>query len=294
MTDTSCPLSSVEGLTTPPPQTYGPWSITDEVLYTKDKVRIVGTTDSHIVLKIAPISDIAHDEIGALIAMRRHSVTYGVYTPSDPRKFCGMTDKYVWYAMLRYAGHIAYNDESRRNWRRIAQDVLAFLTQLHRACHLVHMDIKVTNILQCKSRIAFVVSDYELCDTPNRRLTRDYGPDFRYYYMALGAELDQPLVSWRMDLTALGYILAEMTWNTVDHQRATFQKSMYSLRDKAAAGESVDPSGDDKLVALREREMAVAHPSVLGYLRLVAERVPWDMEAPPPESLYRELLAFFL
>jgi hypothetical protein len=274
---------------------YGPWTATEEVLYDKKEVRVLGTTDPDYVLKIREISDIAHDELGALMMMRRHSVSYGVYTPHrDAKKFCGMTDTHVWYAMRRYAGHIHYDDETRSKWRRVAQDVLAFLTQLHRACHLIHMDIKITNILANRTHTAFVVSDYELCDTPNRRLTRDYGPDYRYYYLAMGAELDQPLVSWRMDLTALGYLLAELTWNTVENRRTTFHKAIFGIRDRAAAGERIDPSGDAELVALREREMAAAHPSVLGYLRLIAERVPWDMEAPPSESLYRELLTFFL
>lgn len=294
MTDTtSCPPVTINASILP--VRYGPWTITDEVLYQKEDVHVVGTTDPDYVLKVRKISHTAHDELGALTMIRRHTLTYCVHTPHSADKFCGMTDTHVWYAMRRYAGPIAYNDEARRNWRRIAQDALAFLTQLHRSCRLVHMDIKITNILAHRGRVAFTVSDYELCDVPNRRLTREYGPDFRYYYMAMGADLDQPLVSWRMDLTALGYVLAEITWNTVEHNRTTFQRLMYDRRDAAARlGARDDPSGDAELMALREAEMSKAHPSVLGYLQLIEERLPWDMEGPPPESFYRELLAFFL
>lgn len=279
-------------------QSYGPWTITDEVLYRKMDVCVVGTTEPDYVLKLRKISHVAHDELGALMMIRRHSLSYAIDTPLCSTKFCGMTDTHIWYVMRRYAGHVSYNEDARRSWKRIAQDVLAFLTQLHRSCHLVHMDIKVTNILANHSHTRFVVSDYELCDTPDRRLTRDYSPDFRYYYMAVGADLDQPLVSWRMDLTALGYILAEMSWNTSEMlPRTTFQRLMYERRDAAAAvtvGPRDDPSGDVDLIALREREMLGAHPAILGYLRFIKERLPWDMEAPPPESFYRELLTFFL
>lgn len=203
-----------------------------------------------------------------------------------------MTDTHIWYAMRRYDGSLAYNDYARDNWRRIAQDVLAFLTQLHRSCHLIHMDIKVTNILRQYCRPAFVVADYELCDTPNRRLTRDYGRDFRYYYLAMGAELDQPLYSWRMDLTALGYMLAEMIWNTVDNNRTTFQAAMYRRRDNTVT--EGDTATDEELVTLRKCEMAVAHPTILAYLRHLEEGLTWSSEFPPPETFYRELLAFFL
>lgn len=276
------------------PEKYGPWTVTEEVLYEKEDVRVIGTTDNHYVIKLRKISDIAHDELGALMMIRRHSIAGAVHTPTSAERFCGMTSTHVWFAMRRYAGPIAYDDMSRHNWRRIAQDVLRFLSYLHRSCHLIHMDIKVTNILAHRSRTEFVVSDYELCDTPKRRLTHTYKPDYRYYYLAMGAELDQPLVSWRMDLTALGYILAELTWNTVDNKRTTFQQRMYDIRNAVSAGAHDDPSGDADLVALREAEMAAAHPSVLAYLRLIKERLPWDMECPPPESLYRELLNFFL
>jgi serine/threonine protein kinase len=272
--------------------TYGPWSITDEVLYEKKDVRIIGTTDREYVLKVRKISSTAHDELGALCMIRRHSLTYAIYTPRAPHKFCGMTDTHIWFAMRRYAGHINYDDYARRNWLRIAQDVLAFLTQLHRACHLIHMDIKITNILCSPPRVAYTVSDYELCDVPNNRLTRDYDADSRYYYMAMGAQLNEQLCSWRMDLTALGYMLAEITWNKEEQLSTTFQKRIFQRRDEAAAGGLIDSHDDAELIALRESEMRAAHPTVIAYLRLV-ETLPWNAEAPPPESFYRELLAFF-
>lgn len=277
-----------------PPTIYGPWTLSDDVLYDNKGVRIVGTTHPDYVLKVRPKDDTAYDELGAFCMIRRHRLNYAVHTPHDSAKFCGMTDTHVWFAIRRYAGCLAYDDFARDNWRRIAQDTLAFLTQLHRSCHLIHMDVKVTNILRTGGRPAFVVADYELCDTPNRRHTRDYRADFRYYYLAMGAELDQPLYSWRMDLTALGYMLAEMTWNKVDNRHTTFQRLMYRRRDAAAAGEAVDPSGDAELVALRESEMRLAHPSVLAYLQHIDKDLTWTCEFPPPETFYRELLSFFV
>ena len=272
---------------------WGPWVTTDEVIYDNNNgVCILATTDPDHVLKIRKKSNIANDELGTLCMIRRHRLTYVVHTPRNPLKLCGMTDTHLWFAMRRYSGCIAYNEYARDNWRRIAQDVLAFLTQLHRACHLVHMDIKVTNVLQYRDRPSFVVADYELCDTPNMRLTRDYDADFRYYYMAMGAELDQPLYSWRTDLTALGYMLAEITWNTIDNRRTTFQSAMFQRRDGKTSAD--DTETDQELVALRESEMTKAHPSVLAYLRRLDEGLTWTSESPPPETFYRELLAFFL
>jgi hypothetical protein len=271
------------------PKQFGPWTITDEVIYSKNDVRILATTNDRYVLKIREKTDIAHDELGALCMIRRHRLNYAVHTPPGPDKFCGMTDTHIWYAMRRYGGTVAYDVYARDNWRRIAQDVLAFITQLHRSCHLVHMDIKVTNVLRHHVHPQFIVSDYELCDVPNPRLTRTYGPEFRYYYLAMGAELDKPLYSWRMDLTALGYMLAEITWNTVDNRRTTFQTAMFALRDASATA----TTSDEDLVALRDREMSAAHPTVLAYMRRIDEGLTWSTEAPPPEAFYRELLSFF-
>jgi hypothetical protein len=94
----------------------------------------------------------------------------------------------------------------------------------------------------------------------------------------------------------LGYMIAEMTWNTVDNNRTTFQAAMYGRRDAAKSGVPAETAAisDEELVALRDREMSVAHPTVLAYLRKIDEGLTWSCEFPPPEAFYRELLALFL
>lgn len=275
-----------------PPLTYGPWTLTDEVLCDVNGTRIVGTTKPHWVIKIRKHSTTVEDELAAYLIIRRHAIYGAITTPRTLRECFGVTDTELWYAMRRYRGHVIVDDHHRGQWKRVARDVLGFLRMLHTFARLVHMDIKTTNIYERLEEDSggYVVGDYDLATCVGTTPCRCLSADMKYYLLSFGAELNQPAHSWRMDLTALGYTLAYLTWDP-DNKQPTFRDRIYARRDGKATVEEVGT--DEELVELREAEMARAHPLVRDYLDHL-KSLPWDQQYPPSIEFYRELMRLFL
>jgi hypothetical protein len=107
-----------------------------------------------------------------------------------------------------------------------------------------------------------------------------------WYFLARGAEPGKALYSWRMDLTGLTYLLAEILWPT-DYLKPTFP----NVCNRAMVEKKTDITAEE-LVALRAAEMEwCAHPVVRRLLERIAE-IPWDALAPPPRAFYAQLRAF--
>jgi serine/threonine protein kinase len=192
--------------------------------------------------------------------------------------------------MMRYQGALSVDATARSYWRTIAVSVLTFLQYFHTRCRKVHMDIKCPNILVERPRMRFVVSDYDLAGTirPDK-VTCSYRPDTCWYYVAMGAELDKPLYSWRMDLTALGYMLAAITWEEDDNGNWKFYDECM-LRRNGRHGLDIS---DNDLIKMRDSEMTQIHLTVRTYLNMVAARVGWCDVEPPSKEFYGELLSLF-
>jgi hypothetical protein len=147
------------------------------------------------------------------------------------------------------------------------------------------MDIKRANILVDSYRKDFVITDYELADTPEPlELLCSKEDDYKWYYFMHGAELDQPLIAWRFDLAALGYVLASLT---VSEEAWSFETACELKRD---GGTKIT---EDELVAQRAAALAKADPVILAYFERIKE-VAWDSKEPPSRAFYEELEALFI
>jgi len=145
------------------------------------------------------------------------------------------------------------------------------------------MDIKRANILVDNYTKEFLVTDYELADTPEpSELLRSKTDDYKWYYFMHGAELDQPLIAWRLDLVALGYVLASLT---VPEETWTFEADCELKR----AGSGIT---EEELVDKRATALAKADSVVLAYFERIKE-VAWDSKEPPSRAFYKELEALF-
>lgn len=274
------------------PSQVGPW-ILQEVIYTdKEKVRIATTQNPDWIVKIAFGSPPSTEELGNLLMLSHYSVSRAVGVPTDIFHRFGVGTNYVWYAMRRYDGHVHINAFSVLHWRSIGIQVLWFLRDLHLNCGRVYMDVKTANILY-KAQLGysplFVVGDYELVDTIDlTKPARLYSNNTKWYYIAMGAELDEPLYSWRMDLVALGYTLASITH---DYEKKKDWKYYGQCMARRTNTLSLDIT-DDSIIALREQEIKEEHPTILAYLNAVAE-FPWISPTPPPAEFYKRLLSIF-
>lgn len=289
-------IHSTDELDTPAPtwaipRHLGPWTL-EHVLYSdKRNVFIVSTSDARWVVKIFFGSPPNTDELTHLLMLHHLGVRNCVHMPPSIQHQFGTGPSYMWIAMKRYTGHIELKPFFRENWKQIAVSVLIFLRDLHIKCGRVYMDIKTTNILYQlgAGQPDFVVADYELVDTIElSRPTRTFSNNTKWYYIAMGAELDEPLYSWRMDLVALGYTLASLTH---DYSVKPLWKYYDQCMERRTNRLSFDIT-DESIIALRTIEIQEEHPLILRYLQIVSE-CPWDSQIPPSDAFYTRLISVF-
>jgi hypothetical protein len=274
------------------PKQIGPWAIESIIYSDRSKVRILSTTTPNWVIKLFVRDKGGSDELANILMMKRHGVSYTVLTPNDTYHQFGAGPGYTWFAMRKYTGHINSNLPLKMYWRRVATSVLHFLRDLHINCGRVYMDIKTSNILYTHIPTClpdFVVADYELVDTIDlSRPTRSYSNNTKWYYIAMGAELDEPLYSWRMDLVATGYMLAALTHDYGSRPLWKYYDMCLARRENSL---SLDIT-DDSIITLRSAEIATEDPIILEYLRTVAE-FPWNSPVPPSAEFYTRLISIF-
>jgi hypothetical protein len=263
--------------------TYGPW-IVSGVLYNREGTSICETTGLQYVIKVITNTTALLDEMRLLFLLLqgppRHSVEY----PATTYSLYGHTSEAGWYAMKRYDGHVERNTYCRKYWRTIGAHCLQFLQDFHCTNKLIHMDIKRGNILVDYYKKHFVVTDYELADTPSPIHLRPNKDNYKWYYFSYGAEMDQPILSWRFDLVALGYVLASLT---VSEEAWTFEDLCEQKRTKESA------ITEEELTTLRSAALAKADPVILAYMDKLKE-VAWDSKEPPSRTFYEELEGLFM
>jgi hypothetical protein len=238
---------------------YGPWTIAENVPPLHHVIcpngstsSVMPTTDPGWVLKVATTKAAAIELSKVLLIYSEHPRNAVVF-PAAVSALCGtVAPDTVWYAMRRYTGSAATEREyCRAHWRQLAVSVLTFLEDLHTHIRHVHGDLKAANVLVDVARAQFDVADFGHMDVPGDKTTRRYGADHRWYYLAMGAEPDQPLRGWRSDLVALGYLLADLTWP--EDQSRTFHEQCMARRSLGG-----DETVMQEIVALRSAEISRA------------------------------------
>jgi hypothetical protein len=283
-------------MTTTHDKTYGPWTVAAgttplyHVIYPNGTFTAVfATTTAGWVLKITSTAAAAAELAETLLVytqVPRNAVAF----PGSVGKLCGtMESNTVWIAMRRYSGSVATEREyCRARWKVLALSVLGFLEDLHRRVRHAHGDLKAANVLVDTERCLFVVSDFGHMDVPGEKVTRRYNPDHCWYYLAMGADPDQPPRGWRGDLVALGYLLADLTWPEAEVRR-TFHDQCMARR--TAGGDDVVMR---ELVALRDAEMTRGCGMTLrAYFETLTTGLSWDAARPPPRVFYQALAALF-
>lgn len=273
--------------------TVGPWRLRSPV----SNNTIYHTHDSDFVVKIIPAPCQATDEeivpeLEVLLAVfnNRSRIRHATEFPQRIADFCGTAPGYAWVAMRRYDGCVSLTagtsvcqEFCRRNWRRLGQQVLAFLEDFHTVCRRVHMDIKAANILVSQEHLEFVVSDFGLSSFPDTRHLSDYTNDYLWYYLEFGAELDQPLIAWKTDLVALGFLLARLTWNSDMNETFIVQTRL------ARSEGSLTSQSPVSIVNLRNTEMQRGVCARLREYFDVLGELEWTAAEPPPRSFYQRL-----
>lgn len=265
---------------------HGPWATTDCIYDSRD-VQVLNTTSPHWVIKSCPHGDESMYELSNFLRVTTLDVKNAVETHPELYYRFGISETKIWYAMRAYDGHVTNNEFCRQHWKRIACGVLRFLCSLHHTTQLVHMDIKTSNVLINILEVQFVVGDFDQTDICTNELTHTYEDDILWYYVAMGAELDQPLKSWRFDLVSLGYMLANLTWSADNSPWIFFPECQARRQGRGSLALS-----DTELIALRENEIAKSHPLVLQYLEIIKE-LPWDAPVPPSKAFYKRLMSVF-
>ena len=262
---------------------FSPWNVTN-VLYNRRGTKIYETSDSRWVLKVIGDETQSLYELQILLRIIASVPRHSIALPPSRYGLYGRTQVAGWYAMKRYDGCVEINEFCKTQWQTLAIHVLQFLQDFHHGHGLLHMDIKKANILVDIDRTDFVVADYEHAEPPDSKRTADYDANHQWYYLAMGAEIDQQLYSWRFDLVALGYVLASLT---VEPQCWTFEQKCWDRR--TGKGGILY----DEMIAIRSAELSGANSAICKYLERVAT-IPWAAKEPPSRQFYKSLEAIFL
>lgn len=261
---------------------FGPWTSCG-LLTSNGHSQLYEVREGAWIVKALPPDKSSLYELDVVLRLATKPPSWGIALPVSPYFLFGNAPDVIWYAMRLYGGDVHGSRNSARAGR-IAECVLGFLGDLHLNHRLVHMDIKLANILVDDANDGFRVCDYGLSDVVRPEvLTRDLPDSTSWYLLGQGAEPDKPPYSWRMDLVALGYALADL----LDEKRSMEFPNLFERR-RTESGQSTE-----ELLALRNREMGSCAPILRQYFREL-EALPWNAVEPPSRSFYENLTALFL
>lgn len=192
----------------------------------------------------------------------------------------GKYKHYHWFVMEKYDGDCSNGNIFYIDISKFIESVIKFLKNLHRVHKVIHRDIKLSNVLYKEGK--YVVADYELIKEPDNDSICDEHDYDNYYYYSYGAEYGKPVLSYRYDLQAVGYMLMVIDNN---YEALPFQKKAhryYNIKSFKNHFEELRKMRDE--YEMPERIQA--------YFKLI-ESVDWFSLDPPGEDVYDSIIALF-
>ena len=201
----------------------------------------------------------------------------------------GLIKDGYWLAMKEYHESIKYNlDFAKKNLKLLALNILDFLEWLHIEKNKVYNDLKMDNILVDKLNMTkpFVITDYELINSPNDIPCHKDLPN-GYYYYGFGCEYDKPYTSYRMDLEALGYLLIQVMLSA--------NGGIFKFKWQQCAFDSYSKNITipvfTSLNVMKKREAIPDNEVIIKYFNIIKE-LDWYCQKPNP-NIYIKIKEIF-
>lgn len=262
--------------------TVGPWKLKGLLTY-RESTHLY-TVEGGWVMKLAPRYGRIGEEQKYVKQISEAALPHCMEFPLENRTgFYGEESTHAWYVMRHYSAHVSRTESSLSE---VARACLTFLKELHRGLGLVYLDWRFDNLYR-DSGGQIRIGDFEFCASPlaSTERLRDEEPDCAWYFIQRGGEADQPLMSYRMDLESLGFLLASM-------EHARYPDWWLDCDTYRRHEEELDAELVDTICGQRDAyRLTVEHTG----LRLFFQRIqecPWDSEAMPAEW-YDELIGLF-
>ena len=266
------------------------WDI-GNILYEKKNVLIFFTKRKEDkcytwVMKCTDISDM--NEEHAIPILHKHSIQHMVEFPIN-HTYHGKTNDISWYVMKYYPRICSYVND-HKEFRTLIKTCIEFIKDIHIKIGYVYLDWRLDNILK-KQENGFVISDYEFLEKPKESVKPFaeeyiYNKDYLYYFIQLGANIDQPLVSYRTDLEAIGFLAIKF----LEIPNPTWMIQCNNIRE-----EKIRPIPVDILATMRDiykEEIIQEHPCLATYFEKIKE-CPWESLTCMNAEWYDQLAAIF-
>ena len=236
------------------------------------------------IMKLRPYNSY-NNEVKKIIKYNLDTCKYAIKFPRNDYYFHGdiniMQSQYEWFVMEEFSGDLFYNRYNITNYSILTKNVMDFLKYLHHKYNVVHSDIKLRNVLM-KNNI-FRVCDYEsISKVKNDQIISEVTVDeeyhITYYYYSFGCEIGKSYLSYRYDFESYGYIL----WNLINKGMLKFQREAHKLYDSRC-----NKNEYNYLEKLRLEENM---PKIIKMYKEIISKIPWDLETPPDDKIYDEII----
>jgi len=239
---------------------------------------------SEWIMKIINIKN-NDSEIEIIKKYQLHTLPNSVIKLIDEVFLTGKYNSYEWFVMEKCNGDIyKYIKTAYQNWDILLECVINFLKHLHQKKKLIHGDLKLKNILYKASDNTFKVCDYESVSQPDLEINCNMNGSIGYYYYYIGAIPNEPFLSYKMDLLALGVILWTVYCNVslIDNKIFKWQQyaiEYYERRDKY-----------DNYQKLEELKRLEFMPKIIQEYFEIVSKIDSKTVDPPSDNIYNDIL----
>ena len=207
-----------------------------------------------------------------------------VIVPLDEKYLFGNFDKYEWYIMEKCNGDILrFIKTAYQHWEKVLETVCIFLKSLHNK-RLVHGDLKLKNILYKSIDNTFKICDFESCRIPNfKKKCIDKGR-VGYYYYYIGANPEEPCLSYKTDLQAFGTLLWAIFCNN-----ELSKNNLFKWQELAVNCYENKISYLDYVELNNSKESQFMPEIIKEYFKIIS-KIDSNSCEPPGENIYEEIL----